>query len=110
VHRTGVPMLNDKREAHYLWTRRKRKLNLKLVKNRAKDPDYVSKRSELTPAQERRVRHREESRKSHEHDRSAVPEGEKFRCPRCMPLPHAQPAIKAAEGPRDWSPSGADLH
>lgn len=59
------------------------------------------------------------SPKTHDHDYTIALTGERkgkkigldgevFRCPRCKPLPWRQPvAVKAAEGPRDWTPPGA---
>lgn len=96
-------MLNDERKENYLVVTRKRKLR-ENEKNRALS--YTTGRKELTPAQWRRLNHKLTSRKTHDHDRESVPEGQRFRCTACAPFPFTQPVtLKAAEGPRDWSPS-----
>lgn len=73
---------------------------------------------ELTFRQDKRARHKLYSRKTHEHIYLVVLTGERkgknigidgevFRCLRCKPLPWREPvAVKAAEGPRDWTPPG----
>lgn len=103
-------MLNDKRTEHYLTVTRKRKLRKSQKAKLREMLSYTRTRSELTPAQEQRMRHKEGNRKTHEHDRSSVPDGKKFRCLRCMPLPAVKVPVKAAAGPRDWAPPNADLH
>lgn len=67
----------------------------------------------------KRSRHKGSSRKTHDHDYTIALTGERkgkkigldgevFRCLRCKPLPWREPAaVKAAEGPRDWTPPGA---
>jgi hypothetical protein len=90
-------VLNDKRYANY-------------------DKDWSQERPmlALTRRQDRRARHKLNSRKTHEHvylvvltgerkGRKIAPDGKIFRCLRCKPLPWAEPVtVKAAEGPRDY--------
>ena len=87
------------------------------------DPDWTEESEKagralpmLTRRQVKRARHKRGSRKTHEHvylvvltgkrkGRKIAPDSKLFRCLRCKPLPWAEPVtVKAAEGPRDWTP------
>jgi hypothetical protein len=90
-------MLNDERGANYL--KQGRVLN---------DRGEIVGERERTPAQMSRELHKGNSRKTHVHDRDSVPEGQKFRCLRCSPLPwNVSTDIRSAVGPRDWIPKGS---
>jgi hypothetical protein len=75
---------------------------------RGSDKERAFNRQDVrdTPRRRRRLKHKEMSRKTHSHDRESVPESEKFRCPRCRPLPWREStAIRPEAGPRDWKPA-----
>lgn len=94
-------LLNDERTEHYRAVTRKRKPRKKPYPDGEKE--YTQTRREPTPGQWRRLSHKLSNRKTHDHDRTAVPEGQKFRCLQCRPLPAVKVPVKAAGGPRDWS-------
>jgi|FreactTroBogLake_1042271.scaffolds.fasta_scaffold47064_2 hypothetical protein len=82
------------------------------------DPDWPDKHAlaHLTLRQIKRLRHKNNCRKTHEHNylmvltgerkgKKVTPDGELFRCLRCRPLPWSvSAAIKPEDGPRDWTP------
>lgn len=58
----------------------------------------------VTPAQIRRMKHKQFGLKTHGHAKIVDADGNKIPCSICKPAARQRVTVKAAPGPRDWTP------